>query len=117
MAKLASILQTELTSELDRFQPRRGKDYDAVSVLLLVWQDDDLGCLSEAKQFSALLETDFCYSVREFLIPSDRPQASLNRAISDFLYSNGSHGNLVLIYYAGHGDPDLDGERDAVWAA
>lgn len=117
MANLGSTFQTELASELDRFQPRRGKDYAAVSVLMLLWQDDDLGCLAEVKQFSSLLETDFRYSVRQFLIPSDRPHASLNRAVSDFLYSNGSYGNLVLIYYAGHGDPDLEGERDAVWAA
>jgi hypothetical protein len=47
MAKLASTLQTELTSELDRFQQRRDRYYDDVSVLMLVWQDDDLGCLAE----------------------------------------------------------------------
>ena len=84
---------------------------------MIVWEDDDLGCIQEAKQLSIVLQEKFHYEVRQFLIPSERPQPSLSRAISDFLYQYGSPGNLALIYYGGHGDPDLDGEKDAVWAA
>ena len=113
----ASALQAELTSELERYQPRRGGDYAAVTALMLAWEDDDLGCIQEVKQLSCVLQEKFHYEVRQFLIPSDRPQPSLSRAISDFLYQYGSPGNLALIYYGGHGDPDLDGEKEAVWAA
>lgn len=117
LSKSASALQAELTSELEHYQPRRGRDYAAVTALMLVWEDDDLGCIKEVRQLSILLEEKFHYQVRQFLIPSERPQSSLSRAISDFLYHYGSPGNLALIYYGGHGDPDLEGERDAVWAA
>ena len=113
----ASALQAELTSELETYQPRRGGNYAAVTALMLVWEDDDLGCIQEAKQLSIILQEKFHYEVCQFLIPSERPQPSLSRAISDFLYQYGSLGNLALIYYGGHGDPDLDGEKDAVWAA
>lgn len=113
----ASALQAELTSELEQYQPRRGSDYVAVTALMLVWEDDDLGCAEEVKQLSIVLEEKFHYKVRQFLIPSERPQPSLSRAMSDFLYHYGSPGNLALIYYGGHGDPDLEGEKDAVWAA
>ncbi len=113
----ASLLQAHLSSELEHYLPQRNKYYNAVTALMLLWEEDDLDCIREVRQFSLLLEERFHYKVRQFLIPSDRPQTSLNRAISDFLYSYGSRGNLILIYYGGHGDPDLEGEREAVWAA
>ena len=111
------LLKTELRAELDYYQPQRSKYYGTVTVLILLWQDDDLGCLIEANQFSAFLKLHFNYQVQLFFIPSNRPETSLSRAISDFLYDHGSLGNLVLLYYTGHGDPDLEGDRQAVWAA
>ena len=117
MSQSASALQDELTAELDRYQPFRGSYYAAVTALMLVWQDDDLGCINEVRELSVILEQVFHYTVRQFLIPSERSQASLGRAVSDFLYDHGSCGNLVLIYYGGHGDPDLEGGKEAVWAA
>ncbi|KAL8754111.1 MAG: hypothetical protein Q9199_004578 [Rusavskia elegans] len=110
-------LKTEFSAALGHYQPQRTKYYNAVTVLMLLWQDDDLGCLAEVKQFSASLQSHFGYKVQLFFIPSIRPEASLCRAISDFLYDYGSSGNLVMLFYAGHGDPDLGGERQAVWAA
>ena len=116
-SKEITTLKADLTARLRQYRPQRGRYYKMVTALMLLWQDDDLGCLAEVQQFSAILRTDFGYRVQLFSIPTDRPQDSLNRAVSDFLYRYGAFGNLILIYYAGHGDPDLGGERQAVWAA
>lgn len=112
-----SALRLEFNTELEQYQHRRRNEYAAVTALMLSWEDDDLDCIEEIKQLSTTLRKHFQYTIRQFMIPTQRSQASLFRAISDFLYNFGSSGNLVLIYYGGHGDPDLSGERDAVWAA
>ena len=57
------------------------------------------------------------FSVHQFLIPSEKSQACLSRAVLEFTYSYGSCGSLILVYDAGHGDPALDGDRQAAWAA
>lgn len=110
-------LQAKLNTGLEQYRQRRRNDYAAVSVLMLLWEDDDLGCIEEVKQLSAIFRETFHYTVRQFLIPTERPQSSLCRVVSDFIYEFGSSGNLVLVYYGGHGDPDLNGDREAVWAA
>lgn len=111
------VLKAELSTELGHYQSSRAKYYHAVTVLMLLWQEDDLGCLAEAQQFFALLHSHFGYQVQMFFIPSDRSEASLGRAVTEFLFKYASCGNLVLLYYTGHGDPDLGGDRQAVWAA
>ena len=88
-----------------------------MNALMLLWEDDDLNCIQEVKQFSTLLDKKFRFNVRQFLIPSSRPQDALNKAVGEFLYSFGTHDCLIVVYYAGHGDPDLDGDREAIWAA
>ena len=111
------FLRAELSNELERYQSRRSYGYFSITVLILLWEDDDLNCMKEVKLLSAMFKDRFHYEVRQFLIPSERPQDSLNRAISDFVYTFGAKDNLLLVYYAGHGDPDLEGDREAVWAA
>ncbi|KAH8655984.1 hypothetical protein BGZ60DRAFT_146472 [Tricladium varicosporioides] len=94
--------------------------YTHVNVLLLYWEEDDLGCLKEVKRLTAVLEEHFHYAVHSFIIPTRRSQALLQREISEFVLKHSLESTLTIIYYAGHGDPDdetAERQRKLIFAA
>lgn len=106
-----------LSRELDHFHLTANHYYQHATVLALSWQEDDLGVIQEIRQLKTLfrdvLNFDFC----EYAIPSDRPQAALSVVLAEFILNFGGKGNLIVVYYGGHGDPDFDGDKQSVWAA
>lgn len=96
----------------------KSQGYDSVQVVLIHWAEaDDEGIVGEVDKVRKLFDGDFGFSVDEFLIPSQRSGSSLQLMLSNLCYKDdGKQNRLLILYYAGHGDPGGD-ERRAVWAA
>ena len=110
-------LKYELTQGLSKYTARGTREYESVRVLLLFWADDDLGVLREVLDVTAMFRDVFHYDVIQFVIPSERSEASLSREINSFVYEYGLEDSLLIIYYSGHADPDRDGNQESIWAA
>jgi hypothetical protein len=52
-----------IASELARYRPRQTQRYAAVNVLLLSWEDDDIGCAAEIAELHLLFQQSFNYAV------------------------------------------------------
>lgn len=94
---------------------RPRKAYTKAFVLSLYWEDDDMGCIEEAKNINTLFEEDFGYQVQLFGIPSDRSQFALADKATKFLKENDGPNPLLIVYYGGHGDES--DYRRSIWAA
>ncbi|KAF8851256.1 hypothetical protein BDZ45DRAFT_750839 [Acephala macrosclerotiorum] len=97
--------------------------YTHVNVLLLYWEEDDLGCQKELKKLTGVLEEHFHYQFTSSLFPlGDLLEWSplLQREISEFVLKHSLESTLTVIYYAGHGDPDdetVERQRKLILAA
>jgi hypothetical protein len=70
----------------------------------LHWQEDDLGVAFKLHTLSAVLKDTYSLSsVDTHLIPSKNPYSSVERAIDNFKRSYSDPGNLLIVYYTGHG--------------
>ena len=117
MASEATKFQETLETKLHDFSLRGNYEYSSVVVLLLSWKEDTLGVQDEIRRVSIMFREVFAYNVQEYLIPSVNPEISLATEIHSLVERHGGEDSLIIIYYGGHGDPDLDGERQAIWAA
>ena len=86
-------------SVLPEIPPR----YNDTFVLLLQWEDDDLGTETEVNDLEKVFEDVYHYTTERFRIPSGDPTNQLEYKLNDFrkAYDNGT--NLLIIYYGGHG--------------
>ena len=95
--------------------PNRGRTrYAAVHVLLLSWENDDLGVLTELSELQSVLQTYYSFNTQEWEIPSTRSHNSLGLQIMQFLEQFESEDNLLVIYYGGHGY--MNDDRKCVWS-
>lgn len=91
--------------------------HESVRVALIYWEDDDLKVRDEVEEFEDFLCKTFNYKSTLLPIPSERAQMTLTTNLSNFVYQYGaSRQSLLVIFYAGHGDPNSN-EKKAVWAA
>jgi hypothetical protein len=120
--------QFEDTIRNHHFQRR----YSKVSVLLLFWEREDscdMQTLSEVsmlrpgsaladfwkvQHLSLLFEETLNFRVHERSLNFDpnnktRLQESIQKPLLDFAYEEDVTGSLLIIYYAGHGSPGVDG--------
>ncbi|KAF2005157.1 hypothetical protein P154DRAFT_616410 [Amniculicola lignicola CBS 123094] len=99
---------------------RQSCPYNNVGVLALYWQQDDFqpSCQKESQKIVSLFRDEFHYNVEEFPISSeaDKCEDELAFAISRFKCEYNSMGNLMIVYYSGHGDRDRTNNK-AIWAA
>lgn len=109
-------LKKELSTQLhDAFPSHSG--YESIRAALIYWEDDDLEVQGEVEEIEYFLRATFNYKSSFLRIPSDRAQATLTTDLSNFVYDYGaSRQSLLLIFYAGHGDPNTN-EKKAIWAA
>ena len=107
-----------ISEELSRYRPRRSQRYSVVHVLLLRWQDDDIGVAGEIDSLANLFRL-FNFVVWPYQIPSENSQAQLQLQIAQFIQRCGSDGeNLIILYYSGHGGRNADGKSsECVWSA
>lgn len=95
--------------------PNKGKTrYAAVHVLLLSWEDDDLGVIDELLELQNVFQTYYSFHTHEWKIPSNRSHNSLAFRTMQFLEDFESEKNLLIIYYGGHGN--MNDNRQCVWS-
>jgi hypothetical protein len=105
-----------LSSEISLFRPRRTQRYAAVNVLMLTWKDNDLEIEDEVIRLERIFREHFNYFVWHYHIPSRDPQTQLALRVVQFINNfGGNDGNLILVYYSGHGGPAKGTE--CIWSA
>ena len=113
---MSDSLKTHLTSTLTRFQPYRAQRYAAINVLLLTWADSDFDNTDEVDRLGCVFREQFQYFVWRYHIPSKNAQTQLTLRVVQFPDNFGNdEGNLILIYYGGHGGPSKG--TDCIWSA
>ena len=108
---------------------RQGKTRPpTIAALLLSWKENDLESVpGELNDLEGVLLKGYGIQSRRFEIPSKRPEPALRQELIYFQEAvdpetgnpNDEKGNLLIVYYGGHGYPELN---DAVhdnccWAA
>jgi hypothetical protein len=95
---------------------RHGIRYTNVQVLLLSWEDDDLGVSAEIKPLKRLFKERYYFGVEEYKIPSIKPDPALTRRVMEFTDYYGKE-TLLIIYYGGHAQPALQSNGGSLWVA
>jgi len=97
--------------------PTRRLPYLQVSVLLIKWEEDDLGVDEEIDELRDLLTRFFRYSVESWLIPKGSPKTAslaLVNKLHEFTEAYNNEGSLIWIYYGGHGR-QVPGYTGLIW--
>ncbi|KAI1087994.1 hypothetical protein F5B19DRAFT_473283 [Rostrohypoxylon terebratum] len=97
-----------ISRRLAEYQHHRMKGYSDITVLLLIWEEDDIGVIGEVNELANLFIGKFGYNVHVYRIPSEKSLHSLSRFIMDSVERCGED-QLLIVYYGGHGernDPD-----------
>lgn len=102
--------KARLEAALNSHYPDTGKEllhYDSVSVLLLLWEDDelDLDCGKEVGRLQDVLSKSYGYSTTVLKIPTARTEEWLYDTLIDFARGKTTR-DLIIVYYAGHGVAD-----------
>lgn len=93
----------DLTQSLKRVFTTTPRRYDAVHVLLVRWEDDDLGTETEINDLDKIFRETYHYSTECQTIPTDDAFNSLECTVVNFRQKNDSPDNLLIFYYGGHG--------------
>ncbi|KAL8721476.1 MAG: hypothetical protein Q9225_001855 [Loekoesia sp. 1 TL-2023] len=107
---LSEVLNQALSSAF----PRSGQGrYSDVYVLLLSWEDDDLGVATEIAELDYVFRKIYRYRTDHWRIPSMQSHIMLVRRILQALEEARSSDTLLIFYYGGHGY--MNEHRDCVW--
>ena len=87
--------------------------YAAVRCLLLSWEDDRLGCLKEIDELGKVFLEHFNFQVEKWQIPTLNSFMSLQWKLMEFQRQAVEKGELVILYYGGHGGQTKEGQ--ALW--
>ncbi|KAF2647154.1 hypothetical protein K491DRAFT_763840 [Lophiostoma macrostomum CBS 122681] len=111
--------QALLRDALAQYRPRRQQRYSTVNVLLLTWAEDEIGIEDEVVELKRVFSEEFNYFVWRYEIPSKESQVELRIQIESFIGLWGSTDeNLVIVFYTGHGGPNLDNQSsEFIWSA
>ena len=94
--------------------PRSGSSrYCDVFVLLLSWEEDDLGVKKEIDDLEAVFRDIYRYRVERWKIPSNKSHNALVYQIMQALGDFESNDKLFITYYGGHGF--MNDDRQCVW--
>lgn len=85
-------------------------DYQKVKVLLLRWADssDDMEVKKEVDDLKSVFEERFNFHAEIQLLdatPDRSLQVQVNVIVANFVNEHDGKGNLLIVYYAGHGKP------------
>ncbi|KAK7433388.1 hypothetical protein QQZ08_000328 [Neonectria magnoliae] len=108
-----------IAQKLTDYQVRRTQRYTHINVLLLAWEEDDIGSHLDAElnDLDRMFRVEFKYSVQRYRIPSKESELSLNACITQFMLANGGEENLIIVYYSGHGGQTVASRSPCTWAA
>jgi len=83
-------------------------------VLLLSWEDDNLGVLNEIDELDDVFRRIYHFEVERWKIPSKRSHNTLAAKLLAFLDEYESKETLLIVYYGGHGS--MNDDRQCVWS-
>ena len=104
----------KLTEAATAAFPRGRSRYTNVHVLLLSWEDDNLGVMKEVRELEKVFADTYNYHTERFQIPSSRSHNSLARRLTAFLDDFEGSKNLLIVYYGGHGF--MNDDRQCLWS-
>jgi hypothetical protein len=113
-------LAADLKEAVKAVWPRRlDIRYTQAHVLLIRWEDDDLGVLSEIRDLEQVFQHFYNYNVETYDIPNTMPQRALNQRVQEFLKYDEKNGDetLLIVYYAGHARRVHDSNEPPIWFA
>jgi len=90
---------------------RVSRRHSGAYVLLLRWEDDDVGTEKEISDLEELFRAVYHYATERYLIPSDDPTTQLEYRLNDFRRASDNGTSLLIIYYGGHGVLDRSKQR------
>lgn len=88
--------------------------YTSVYVLLVSWEEDNLGVEKEIAELRGVFKTAYNFNTDLFKIPSIKAQRSLTQRLITFIEDHESRDTLLILYYGGHGC--IDDTRSCVWS-
>ncbi|RDL34352.1 uncharacterized protein BP5553_07480 [Venustampulla echinocandica] len=95
--------------------PNRWHDqsrYREVSVLLLRWEDDEMGVEWEVDDLEKVFMC-YGYNTERWLIPTKSAHLELMARALDIVKKHNDQGDLLIVYYAGHGF--INPDRKSTW--
>lgn len=95
---------------------RRSSRYERVHVLLLSWEDDNLGVYREMRHLEYVFSNLFRFDVQSFKIPPKTAGKATTSRILSFLENDG-HDALLIVYYAGHARLSHRSSEPPIWSA
>lgn len=91
--------------------------YHRVQVLLVQWEDEDLGVDEEVGKLEAVFSCGhpkgYNFHTQRYSIPNDDPEDQLTRRLMDFR-KGATDQDLLIVYYAGHAGGSA---QECIWAA
>jgi hypothetical protein len=81
-------------------------------VLLLQWEDDDLGVRQEREGLQTVFMA-YGFRTETWLIPADRSHRRLMTKMTQFINDNEDERALLIVYYGGHAT--INRERQSTW--
>ena len=86
-------------------------------MLLVTWEDDDIGVADEVEELGRIFREHLNYAVRLYRIPSENAQTQLQLYIAR-LINQCDEDNLTVTFYSRHGGPTQDRTSlECVWSA
>ncbi|KAL9008736.1 MAG: hypothetical protein Q9173_006169 [Seirophora scorigena] len=107
---LARVLNQALCAAFPKTSQSR---YKQVHVLLLSWEDDDLGVVTEIAELQRVFDFSYHFQTSHWELPSHKSHNALVRRVMQLLDESESGEKLLIVYYGGHGKMNED--RQCVW--
>jgi hypothetical protein len=105
----------DLTNACASISPPNPIQYCKVHALLLNWALDDLGTDVELQDLGTQLRSQFNFTTETWKIPSQESDNELEKKLSQVKGELAGQGNLLIVYYGGHGQ--WDSRQRSIWAA
>ncbi|KAH8884958.1 hypothetical protein GQ53DRAFT_879199 [Thozetella sp. PMI_491] len=103
---VAQLAEKLLTAARKVWPTRNRSRYKDVRVLLLHWDEDDLGVKEEVRDLEATFRELYHYHTESWQIRSEKPDRELKKKILQFVEEYESEDTLLIVYYAGHARPN-----------
>ncbi|KAI4200819.1 MAG: hypothetical protein LQ346_002300 [Caloplaca aetnensis] len=96
------------------FPNKRRSRYRNVYVLLLSWEADELGVISEVQELDDVFTQTYRFQTEQWRIPNGNSHNALAFRLMDFLRNHASNDHLLAVYYGGHGS--MNDDRQCIWS-
>ena len=87
--------------------------YDRVEILLLRWENDEMGVEFELDDLGKVFES-YGFNRETWLIPSENPHLELTIKAANFVKDHESEECLFIVYYGGHAS--INAARQSTWS-